>query len=266
MYLYNRCQTFQQRQFNFIRGPIDQNILDMFLKYPFVTAKILEYSKPGGPLSIVNYYVAQCNPNFTVETAVEIAFINELSKSLLEAGYITQEVYVSLLGLNVQSFIDLLQGILTTEQYKLVIEYMYQLAADPYNGSVVSGPSNPKGCAQVFYKPNNPQFAQQGGVSSSTRILKLNVDTISTAAAGVRKLKGAGLASQLTSGDPVNVPFIYKFKTQACQASTYSGNPFFFQGQRQNKQICSKNSADISENFVSVNQRAAGNYIGATQP
>jgi hypothetical protein len=266
MYLYNRCQTFQQRQFNFIRGPIDQNILDMFLKYPFVTAKILEYSKPGGPLSIVNYYVAQCNPNFTVETAVEIAFINELSKSLLEAGYITQEVYVSLLGLNVQSFIDLLQGILTTEQYKLVIEYMYQLAADPYNGSVVSGPSNPKGCAQVFYKPNNPQFAQQGGVSSSTRILKLNVDTISTAAAGVRKLKGAGLASQLTSGDPVNVPFIYKFKTPACQASTYSGNPFFFQGQRQNKQICSKNSADISENFVSVNQRAAGNYIGATQP
>jgi DNA polymerase III epsilon subunit-like protein len=85
---------------------------------------------------------------------------------------------------------------------------MYQLAADPYNGSVVSGPSNPKGCAQVFYKPNNPQFAQQGGVSSSTRILKLNVDTISTAAAGVRKLKGANLAAQLVNGDPVNVPFI----------------------------------------------------------
>ena len=266
MYLYNRCQTFQQRQFNFVRGPIDQHILDMFLKYPFVTAKILEYSKPGGPLSIVNYYVAQCNPNFTVETAVEIAFINELSKSLLEAGYITQEVYVSLLGLHVQEFIDLLQGILSVEQYKLVIEYMYQLAADPYNGSVVSGPSNPKGCAQVFYKPNNPQFAKQGGVSSSTRILKLNVDTISTAAAGVRKLKGANLAAQLTSGDPVNVPFIYKFKTPACQLSTYSGNPFFFQGQRQNKKICSKKSADISKDFVSVNQGSAGNYIGSTLP
>jgi hypothetical protein len=266
MYLYNRCQTFQQRQFNFVRGPIDQHILDMFLKYPFVTAKILEYSKPGGPLSIVNYYVAQCNPNFTVETAVEIAFINELSKSLLEAGYISQEVYVSLLGLHVQEFIDLLQGILSVEQYKLVIEYMYQLAADPYNGSVVSGPSNPKGCAQVFYKPNNPQFAKQGGVSSSTRILKLNVDTISTAAAGVRKLKGANLAAELAGGETVNVPFIYKFKTPACQASTYSGNPFFFQGQRQNKQICSKNSADINKNFVSVNQHSAGNYIGSTLP
>lgn len=266
MYLYNRCQTFQQRQFNFIRGPIDQSIVDMFLKYPFVTAKILEYSKPGGPLSIVNYYVAQCNPNFTVETAVEIAFINGLSKSLLDAGYISSEVYLELLGLNVQSFIDLLQGILTTEQYKLVIEYMYQLAADPYNGSVVSGPSNPKGCAQVYYKPNNPQFAKQGSVSSSTRILKLNVDTISTAAAGIRKLKGANVAAQLASGDPVSVPFIYKFKAPACQASTYSGNPFFFQGQRQNKQICSKNAADTSKTFVSVYQQSAGNYIGSTLP
>ena len=265
MYLYNRCQTFQQREFNFERGPIDQHILDMFLKYPFVTAKILEYSKPGGPLSIVNYYVAQCNPNFTVETAVEIAFINELSKSLLEAGYISQEVYLSLLGLNVQAFIDLLQGILTAEQYKLVIEYMYQLAADPYNGSVVSGPSNPKGCAQVFYKPNNPQFAKQGGVSSSTRILKLNVDTISTAAAGVRKLKGANMAAQLAGGETVNVPFIYKFKTPACQASTYSGNPFFFQGQSQNKKICSRKTGD-SKTFVSVYQHSAGNYIGSTLP
>jgi hypothetical protein len=232
-----------------------------------MTAKILEYSKPGDPLSIVNYYVAQCNPNFTIETAVEIAFINELSKSLLAAGYITQPIYLLLLeSTNVQQFISELQGILTTEQYKLVIEYIYQLAADPYNGSVVAGPSNPKGCAQVFYKPNNPQFAQQGGVSSSTRILKLNVDTISTAAAGVRKLKGANLASQIAGGQPVNTPFIYKFKAPTCQISTYSGNPFFFQGQHQNKKICSKKTGEDINTFVSLYQRSAGNYIGATQP
>jgi hypothetical protein len=267
MYLYNRCQTFQQRQFNFIRGPIDQNILNLFLKYPFVTAKILEYSKPGDPLSIVNYYVAQCNPNFTIETAVEIAFINELSKSLLAAGYISQPIYLSLLNsTSVQQFIRELQSILTDAQYKLVIEYMYQLAADPYNGSVVSGPSNPKGCAQVIYKPNNPQYAQQGGVSSSTRILKLNVDTISTAAAGVRKLKGANLTSQMVAGQTPNVPFIYKFKAPTCQASTYSGNPFFFQGQHQNKKICSKKTGDEGNTYVSVYQRSAGNYIGSTLP
>jgi hypothetical protein len=266
MYLYNRCQTFQQRQFNFIRGPVDQNILDLFLKYPFVTAKILEYSKPGDPLSIVNYYVAQCNPNFTIETAVEIAFINQLSKSLLEAGYISQPIYLSLLNsIGVEQFIATLRDILTADQYKLVIEYMYQLAADPYNGSVVSGPSNPKGCAQVIYKPNNPQFAQQGGVSSSTRILKLNVDTISTAAAGVRRLKGANLAADLANGQTPNVPFIYKFKTPGCQASTYSGNPFFFQGQHQNKQICSKKTG-AANTYVSLYQRSPANYIGSTLP
>ena len=268
MYLYNRCQTFQQRQFNFIRGPIDQGILDLFLKYPFVTAKILEYSKPGDPLSIVNYYVAQCNPNFTVESAVEIAFINSLSQSLLAAGYITQAIYLSLIEqspFSVKTFINMLQGILTAEQYKIVIEYMYQLAADPYNGSVVSGPGLTKGCSQVYYKPNNPQFAQQGGVSSSTRILKLNVDTISTAAAGVRKLKGANLAAQLTSGQAPDVPFIYKFKTPACQASTFTGNPFFFQGQPQNKKICSKPTG-AGQTFVSIYQHAAGNDIGSVQP
>jgi len=253
MYLYNRCQTFQQREFNFIRGPIDQNILNLFTKYPFVTAKILEYSKPGDPLSIVNYYVAQCNPNFTIETAVEIAFINSLSQSLLNAGYISQAEYDVLIGyspLSVQTFIQSLQSILTKEQYKVVIEYLYQLAADPYNGSVISGPSNPKGCAQVFYKPNNPQFAQQGGVSSSTRILKLNVDTISTAAAARKN----------------NIPNIYKLKAPTCQKSTYSGNPFFFQGQHQNKKICSKASNDIYKDSVTVFQHSRGNYIGATLP
>jgi hypothetical protein len=269
MYLYNRCQTFQQREFNFIRGPIDQNILDLFTKYPFVTAKILEYSKPGDPLSIVNYYVAQCNPNFTIETAVEIAFINSLSKSLLNAGYISEADFIVLTGyspLSVQTFIQSLQSILTEEQYKVVIEYLYQLAADPYNGSVVSGPSNPKGCAQVFYKPNNPQFAQQGGVSSSTRILKLNVDTISTAAAQTRRLKGGNVSAQLTGGEPINTPFIYKFKTPTCQKSTYSGNPFFFQGQPQNKKICSKATNDEYTASVSVFQHSRGNYIGATLP
>jgi hypothetical protein len=269
MYLYNRCQTFQQRQFNFITGPIDKKLLTLFLTYPFVTAKILEYSKPGDPLSIINLYVAQCNPNFTIETAAEIEFINSLSISLLNAEYISLDQYRTLINQtygSVKTFIQFLQSILTTEQYKIVIEYLYQLAADPYNGSVISGPSNPKGCAQVFYKPNNPQFAQQGGVSSSTRILKLNVDTISTAAAQTRKLKGSNLAAQLASGDPVNTPFIYKFKTPACQASTYSGNPFFFQGQHQNKKICSKNTGETTKTFVSLYQHSAGNYIGSTLP
>lgn len=271
MYLYNRCQTFQQRQFNFISGPVDKKLLKLFQEYPFVTAKILEYSKPGDPLSIINQYVAQCNPNFTIETAVEIGFINSLSRSLLDAGFITKAEYDTLIGkspLSVQTFITSLQGVLTKEQYKIVIEYLYQLAANPYNGSVVSGASNPKGCAQVYYKPNNPQFAQQGGVSSSTRILKLNVDTITTAAYKQKKLNNPpNLATAIQYGFNPNTPYIYKDKVPPCQPQTYIGNPFFFQGQHQNKLIC-KNKTDGSEyrTYNSINNHSAGNYIGATQP
>jgi hypothetical protein len=111
MYLYNRCQTFQQRQFNFLNGTIDKNIEKLFKAYPFVTAKILEYSKPGDPLSIINLYVAQCNPNFTIEKAVEIGYVNSLSKSLLDANYISEEEYNTLIGqspLSVETFINLL--------------------------------------------------------------------------------------------------------------------------------------------------------------
>jgi len=285
MYLYNRCQTFQQRQFNFTTGPIDKEIIKLFLAYPFVTAKILEYSKPGDALALTNYYVAQCNPNFTIETAVEIGFISYLSKSLLQAKFITQEEFDLLIGdssANVQSFINNLKTILSKDKYDIVIAYLYQLAADPYNGSVLSGPSNPKGCAQVIYKPNNPQFAKQGGVSSSTRILKLNVDTISTAVARQRTLTRGladGVLSSLGSGSfnpntaislayaqSNNNSFIYKDKVPSCQPQTYIGNPFFFQGQHQNKLICrNKTTGAEYHTYNSVNSGSAGNYIGATQ-
>lgn len=38
--------------------------------------------------------------------------------------------------------------------------------------------ANCSGCKEVFYKPNNSQFAQQGAVSSSTRLMKLTNDTL----------------------------------------------------------------------------------------
>ena len=47
-YLYGRCQTFGQRQFNYLKtgNPV---------------------SKPGGPLAVTNTYNANCNPNFVIE-------------------------------------------------------------------------------------------------------------------------------------------------------------------------------------------------------
>lgn len=271
MYLYNRCQTFKQREFNFIVGPIDKEIIKLFRAYPFVTAKIIEHTKPGDPLSIANFYVAQCNPNFTVEKSVEIGFISYLSKSLLDTNFITKEEYDILINgsiSNVQEFVKSLQTILNEEQYKLVIDYLYELAANPYNGTLLSGPSNPRGCAQVIYKPNNPQFAKQGGVSSSTRILKLNVDTISSAAARQSTLMGYNPNNSIaeTYSRSQDKSLIYKDKAPSCYAQTYVGNPFFFSGQHQNKLICRNNSNGAEyHTYNTVNSGSAGNYIGATQ-
>jgi hypothetical protein len=52
----------------------------------------------------------------------------------------------------------------------------------------------------VFYKPNNSQYAQQGGVSSSTRIARLKYDTITTVAATYRSAYGAQVANELAYG------------------------------------------------------------------
>ena len=47
-------------------------------------------------------------------------------------------------------------------------------------------------CGHVAYKPNNYQYATQGAVSSSTRILKQMVDTISTNAASMQRNNNTG--------------------------------------------------------------------------
>lgn len=223
MYLYNRCQTFEQREFNFVSGPIDNNILDIIKKYPFVNEKLLEYAKPGSPLSINNLYVAQCNPNVTIQQGVEVAFIIAITNSMIQKSLITAPQYALLLKANPSSipeFVYFLKSQLPESSSELAIAYLYEIASSPYNGELITGPSNTKGCKQVYYKPNNPQYATQGGVSSSTRILKLNVDTITTNAARNRLQNN-------------------KAKTPApCNPATYSGNPFFFQGQPQNKRIC----------------------------
>ena len=122
-YLYNRCQTFEQKAFNFYSGPSESQ------------------GKPGGPESYANSnsYVANCPPNAT-------------------------------LGEN-----------------------------EPINGS--SG-----GCKVVIYKPNNYQYAQQGAVSSSARMLRLNVNTIDKNRADIK--------------NPLN-NILYKNKTPSCDPSLY---------------------------------------------
>jgi hypothetical protein len=217
MYLYNRCQTFEQREFNFVSGPVDKNILGLLQQYPFISAKVIEFAKPGSPLALNNLYVAQCVPDTSIESNAEIAFMSAITNSMLQSGLLQTSDYTTLKNSNVNTLIDLI-NYLTINNFTEAVAYLYNIANNPY----VTMPSanSRKGCSQVYYKPNNPQYAKQGSVSSSTRMLKLNVDTITTNAAR-------------------NMSQIEKAKTPVgCSQATYIGNPFFFQGQPQKHRIC----------------------------
>jgi hypothetical protein len=105
---------------------------------------------------------------------------------------------------------------------------------NPYLGVSLNGPSNPRGCKLVVYKPSNPQFAVQGGVSSSTRTLKLGVTTVE---------KNVYQNGKYT-------PLIYKTKTATCSPNPYY--PFMYK-QQDNPKTCFKNSDDYLYKTVSNN-------------
>ena len=72
------------------------------------------------------------------------------------------------------------------------------------------------GCNKdIYYKPNNVQFAQQGGVSSSSRLLRLKLNTINNNANSVKTAYGKGAASALAYSGRPETPFITKQKFNA---------------------------------------------------
>jgi hypothetical protein len=173
MYLYNRCQTFQQRQFNFLNGLINPQVSELIENNPILAYKLLTSVKPGEPLSIYNQYIAQCSPTLNIYQGLVLNFIELVSSSLLNNSYITIDEYYELLEINnIPIFLKIIKTYLMPEIYNRIIYIFEEISKETL--------TNLKGCSQVYYKPNNPQFAIQGAVSSSTKILKLNVETIST--------------------------------------------------------------------------------------
>ena len=57
---------------------------------------------------------------------------------------------------------------------------------------------------RVYYKPNNPQFAQQGAVTSSSRIARRRYDTITSSASSYRTAYGLHVSNALAYGVPAN--------------------------------------------------------------
>ena len=243
-YLKNRCKTYKQKAFNFLsyKTNLTNGIYENNPYYYTVNGN--NGPTPGSPGSFANVYLANCQPNAQIFNATENALISQMLALLVNLQIITQAEVNNFYTLNINS----IQGFFTwltrlpdnqkTQALKLFNEFI----SNPYWGMPPSGPSNPTGCQLVVYNPNNYQYAKQGAVSSSTRMLKLNVDTISTNAASIQNYNNTGPllvnANQLYYGENNNVANLYKNKPANRGCIKYPLN-FYQSGQFQNKKYCS---------------------------
>ena len=206
-YMENRCKTYEQRAFNFVR--------------PAVPLSDPE-AKPGSPAAEYNTYVANCQPNGEIYTASEAALVAEILLILQNEGIISSNDAAKLVYRQITTFkalITFIDNLPEPNKESAIIIYD-SFVLNPYTGVPITGPTDPLGCKLVVYKPNNYQFAQQGAVSSSTLNLKLNVTTIEKNLAHL----------------PKNI--ILKNKAPPCQAGTYIGT-------FQNPRMCHQKTNDI---------------------
>uniref|UniRef100_A0A6C0ES25 Uncharacterized protein n=1 Tax=viral metagenome TaxID=1070528 RepID=A0A6C0ES25_9ZZZZ len=239
-YLQNRCKTYEQKAFNF-QNPVPVQITNAFLQSGVTTSEI-NNSKPGAPLSTFNTYVGNCFPNAQVYDATENALTIKLLNILLTNGILNPQQILDYQSMdnanNFDTLFDYLKSLpdpVNTEAINRFNEFI----SNPYWGVPYAGPSNPNGCKLTVYKPNNYQYAKQGAVSSSTRMLKLNVDTISTNSASITNYNNTGSqlvsANQLYQGDNNNVMNLLKNKANTnCQNPPIMPYP--------NKKVCRLNN------------------------
>ena len=206
-YMENRCKTYEQRAFNFVRPAIPLSDAD---------------AKPGSPAAEYNTYVANCQPNGEIYTTSEAALVAQILLVLQNDGIIASNDAAKLIYKQITTFktlVTFIQNLPEPNKSSAIIVYDL-FVLNPYTGVPITGPSDPLACKLVVYKPNNYQFAQQGAVSSSTLNLKLNVTTIEKNLAHLPKTN------------------ILKNKAPVCQAGTYIGT-------FQNPRMCHQKTNDI---------------------
>ena len=230
-YRQNRCQTYEQRVFNFNTGPqAEASALEF--KNGLITATELALEKPGGPLGTNNLYVAHCYPNTDLSTNSQIYIVLEAFQILNNAGVFNNmdlQTYQSLQVKTIQEFAIFLKTLKSGQTVKAV-QLFTNFLSNPYRGMSLSGPSNPRGCKLVVYKPSNTQFATEGGVMASARTLKLAVTTVEKNVANQNRYKRVGVTRNAANpGQQPFTPLIYKNKVQKCMAQDYvvrfDGNP-----------------------------------------
>ena len=222
-YLKNRCKSYDQKAFNF-KQPTPVNITNAYYEAGATTSEI-QNAPAGSPLALFNTYVGNCYPNAEIYDATEDALVAKLLNILLNKGIVTQSQVNDYKNEEKSNNFDYLLTYLNQLPINVKDEALGEFEAfinNPYWGVPFAGPSNPNGCKLTVYKPNNYQYATQGAVSSSTRILKLNVDTISTNAASINNYNNTGSqlvsANQLYRGDSNNISNLLKNKANlSCQ-------------------------------------------------
>jgi len=221
-YRQNRCKTFEQREFNFQKiNPA--NILEFNSSNPFITPKAIASAQPGSPLALLNTYFANCQPNGVIDIATENAMIVQMISIMVSQNILTMEQVDQInriANIKLKIFFDYLKSLPEPTQSLATAVFVKYINDLTFFGIPISGPTNPSQCNLVIYKPNNYQFAKQGAVSSSTGLLKLKVDTITTNAASYNNynanLNNNIVVPEVTTGIvPIN-PFILKSKSSSC--------------------------------------------------
>lgn len=212
-YLRNRCKTYDQKAFNFLAYKTNP--------YP-ITADGNNGPVPGSPLSMSNTYLANCQINNQLYENSEVAFIYKVLSIMVNKNIITQNEATDVEQSNIITiarFFDWIQALPENQRVEAMSNFT-DLINNPYWGMPPSGPNNPIGCQLTVYKPNNYQFAKQGAVSSSTRLLKLNVDTISTNAASIQNYNNTGsqliTANEIYAGNYNAISNLFKNKAPSC--------------------------------------------------
>lgn len=150
-YLQARCKTYDQQVFNFLKDG------------------------ESGAL-----FVAQCSSGNGLYESDRIQFMTLILNYMLSNDWINQTQYVDLLY-SPSSLPDFITDInylnLSTDRQTEINIFVNKIISQLKMAHLFSPNSNPK-CGQTYYKPSNRQFSVEGGVSSSSAILRKKVNTI----------------------------------------------------------------------------------------
>jgi hypothetical protein len=188
-YLHNRCQSYDQKAFNFVSTNFNQMAISR------------------------NAYVADCNQNGFVNNNSTLSMMDRLAKILLQKGIITEEEYgeyIELRMTDLNAFIAFLNTVENQEQAIATVKTTLNKV-----GVMVSSNATNR-CKVSTYKPSNPQFAAQGSVACSLKTRKLHDTTISSTIYRETKSLGQGSLYRgiLNEGENPESPFILQFKTE----------------------------------------------------